>query len=159
MDELKAKLKRLDVPDTNPKEASFRFELAGVSEFVKITGNRIVTDAFWCRGLSCSLKIQTNLKEGRERYLSFFLFCHNPECVDWSCRVQAKFILFSKLSHNNYVYQWNGTFNGSEHRCMGIKYFISCLELTDEKNGYIRDDKIVLGIEMKAGPVIRKAQA
>ena len=63
-------------------------------------------------------------------------------------------ILFSNLSEKeNRVYESACIFN--KRTGYGRTRFISYLELTDEKNGYIKDDMIVLGVELKAGPVIR----
>ena len=63
-------------------------------------------------------------------------------------------ILFNNLPGMNLVLgPISHTFEKREGR--GCNEFISYNELVDKKNGYIKDDKIVLGVELMAEQVVR----
>ena len=149
------------------QEVLFKFELAGVSKFFKKKNNGRHSDRFWCRGLQWSIYVSCNLKNDRSKHLGFYLWCHNDQMSNWSCTVHCKFILFSLNDSDdsddsdysddeseNLDDELDYTFEkeGAE----GYEYFISYSELTDKANGYIENDKIMLGVELKAELVIRK---
>ena len=134
-------------------EAAFQFELTGVSKFFEIAGNNQESDTFSCGDLQWYLSAECK-RESRSKSLAFYLWCEDDDRSEWFCEVSFKLILFSKLSSKpNLVRKTSCAFNG-EHGS-GFSPFVSYHELTDKKNGYILDDdKILLGVEMKAGPVI-----
>ena len=142
--ELTLQIKSLDI---DRPEVSFKFELAGVSKLFEHIGDYRESGSFRCAGLLWSLYVSAR-QFVEERTLSFYLRCqHGPN--DWSCWVEYKLILFSKLPELKYVTKHSDIF--SDARVKGSKWFISYEELTDESNGYVEDDKILLGVEMKAG--------
>ena len=138
---------------------SFKFELVDVSKFFENDFGKYQSDRFWCRGLQWSVYVKPHLKDDHSKYLDLFLHCHNDEPQSWSCRVDCELILYSNLSDGqNYVLKFAHNFN--KDTGFGYKYFISYRKLTDEKGaGYIKDDKIVLGVELKAEPVVREGES
>ena len=150
--ELKQKIEKMEM---NLTEISFKFELPKISKFFEIDRNEMCSNRFWCRGLQWSLCVKHKLKDDGSKQLGFYLFSHNDEPTKWSCKVDFKLILFSKVPDNQKNVGEACTFELQEGR--GLKHFISYRELTDEANGYIENDKIVLGVEMVAGPVLRKS--
>lgn len=144
-----------DGVDTTRTEVLFKFELTGVSKFFEVDANERHSELFWCRGLQWSLFVEPNLKRDRSKHLGLYLHCHNDDPVKWSCKVDCKLILFSNVSESQNCFdEFVNVFD--KKVSFGYSHFISYRELTDEKNGYIKDDKIVLGAELKAGPVVRE---
>ena len=155
MDELKGELQReIKEVDVNRVEASF--ELADVFKFFEIESNKRRSDKFWCRGLKWSIGVGWKLKkEDNSKQLGVFLFCENDDQMKWSCKSNRKLILLNNLPEkkNLILGPISHTFDRKEGR--GCDEFISYSELVDKKNGYIKDDKIVLGVELKAELVVR----
>lgn len=137
-------------------EASFKFELTDVSKFFESNSVKYQSERFWCCGLQWSIYVKKHLKDDNLKYLDFFLHCHNDEPQPWYCRVECKLILFSSVSDDqNYVLKFVHKFN--KDTGFGYQYFISQRKLTNEKRAcYLKDDKIVLGAELKAEPVVRE---
>ena len=154
VDELKREIKGMVI---NRSEASFEFELADVSKFFEIENNRQYSDKFWCRGLQWSIYVQYDLKKSdSSKQLGFYLRCENDDEENWWCEAKSKLFLFNNLPQKeNYVRGPCSDIFEKKNRTWGYLSFISYSELTDEKNGYIKNDKIVLGVEMKAKPVVR----
>lgn len=154
IEELKKELKReIKEVDINRAEASFKFELVGVSKFIEIEANERHSARFWAQGLQWSLLVRCNLKK-KDKYLGLSLLCHNDEPPNWSCKTSFNLILFTNLpGAENWVRQFIHNFDKNED--WGLNFFISCTELMDEKNQYVKDDKIMLGVELKAEPVVR----
>ena len=143
--------------NVNRAEASFKFELADVSKFFEIESNKRCSDKFWCRGLQWSIKVQRKLKaEDGSKQLEVYLHSENDDQFEWSCKTNFKLILFNNLPEKkNLIY--GPTLNTFKLKSgFGFSNFISYSKLIDEKNGYIKDDKIVLGVELKVEPVFRK---
>ena len=153
MNELKSELKReIKEVDITRAEASFKFKLTGVSKFLEVVGSVRFSDQFWCRGLKWSVKVQVKLVNNVKR-LSVFLHCHNEDWVDWSCKANYELILFTNLPEKqNCVYKGKATFDKTNG--WGFSDF-GYSELIDRKNGYIKNDTIRLGVQLKAGPVLR----
>ena len=149
MNELKREIKEVDITRA---EASFQFELANVRKFFEVVGSERFSDQFWCRGLKWSVKVQVEL-ENNVKQLGFYLHCYNEDWTDWSCKANYEVILFTNLPEKrNNVYKDEYTFDGT------AGYGFSDLtysELIDRKNGYIKNDTIRLGVQLKAGPVLR----
>ena len=134
-------------------EVSFSFELAGVSKFFEVVGSEHYSDRFWCRGLQWCLSVESHQKDSAKS-LSFHLHCQNDDPKAWSCKADYEFIMFSKFpDKQNHVRKSSYIFN--RKKGWGFPSFVRYDVLTDEKRGYIQDDKILLGVELKAGPVIR----
>lgn len=154
MDGLRSELlPQIQSVDVARPEASFSFELANVSKFIQADGNQHRSDLFWCRGLQWRLSVWS-VRRRRSKSLSFFLHCESDDPQISFCTVDFELILFSKSpSKPNYVRKDSHTF--FQKAGQGFMKFVSYRELTDEKKGFIQDDKITLGVEMKAGPVVR----
>lgn len=139
-------------------EVSFKFELDGVCKFFQAVGNRRYSDLFWCAGLQWSLYAEHFQDAKNISFLGFFLRCEHVDQVKWSCNAAFELILFSK-SPPNLVRKTSRKFPGQKSENAepkwGYPLYLSYGELAEEKNEYIQHDKIVLGIKMKAGPVIR----
>ena len=139
-----------------PEEASFKFELAGVSEFFRTIGNKRRSDGFWCGGLKWYLFVEYNQnKQNASKSLAFYLQSENDDPKAWSCKVHFELILFSKLSSEpkHISKRFSNKFNGKTG--FGQHSFVSYRDLFDQTKGFIADDKILLGVEMKAEPVRR----
>ena len=133
-------------------EASFKFELADVSKFFE-TNCTHYSDMFWCRGVQWSLCVESKLLVGTKS-MGFFLRCENEDPVKWSCKAEFQLILFSKLSGKpNHVHRICHIFD--RKMSWGNPLFKSYSALTNKRNGYIEDDKILLGVQLKAEPVVR----
>lgn len=150
MNELKREIKCITITRA---EVSFRFELADVSKFLENDGiSEYYSGRFWCRGLQWSVRCYSGKRS--PKYLFLFLHCHDEDTQSLCCKVHYDLILFSHLSENqNKVFTSTRTFptnNFSYSKC------ISHSELTDAKNGYLKGDKILLGVELKVGPVVRQ---
>ena len=150
----KLKIERQKV-DTSRAEASFKFELAGVTKFFEVQQNLLYSDRFWCRGLQWSLKVKRNLDENETKQLGVFLCCHCDDWLKWTCKTNFKLILFNNRSVKKNKTRKFYDFVFEAKLDSGVGYFMSYSKLTDEKNGYIKDDRIVLGVELKAEPVTR----
>ena len=152
MSELKQEIK--DVVDITRAEASFKFELANVNEFFEIDGNERYSDRFWCRGMQWSINVEVGSESSHDKCLSFYLNCHNDDQVEWSCKANYKLILFNNLpGEQNYIGKATTTFHKEGDH--GFYDYISYRELIDQKNGHVKNDKILLGVELKTEPVIR----
>lgn len=158
--ELNLKIKELDI---NRSEVSFKFELTGVSDFFKFNGNRR-SNIFWCQGLQWSIGVNTEMHHNL-KYLNVHLHCHNDEQLSWSCDTEFDLILFGDSAENpNLVRKTYHTFQRREG--FGFGCFIGELELLHRKLkaelSHIKNntrgtiDTIVLGVELKALPVVRK---
>ena len=157
MNELKSELDlQIKEVDLRRPVSSFKFELADVSRFFENDGDELFSEKFWCRGLQWSLKAKSNL-DANSRCLGFYLYCESDDSIEWSCKVNYKLLLFNNLpwKRDNEL-QATKTFKKSVSEFWGYPNFISYAELIDERNGYIRNDKVVLGVQLKAEPVIRK---
>lgn len=161
MNELKSELKQeIERVDINRPEASFRFEITNVSEFLKASLERN-SEKIWCRGLQWSIKAKSSLGQDGSKRLEIHLVCHNDDLQKMSCNVDCKLTLFSHLGNiydkvkyvrNNYAM----TMSKSQDS-WGYGEFISHRDLTNPKNGYIKDNKILLGVKLQVGPVIRES--
>ena len=151
-------MREIKNPDAARWEVSFKFELAEVSKFFELfedDANERLSDTFWCRGLPWSLRLKSYHRENGTKVLGFYLACRHDEPSKWSCRVEFNLILFSQLpGFKNKTRRLKYTFKVPTS--FGNSRFISYHELTNEKNGFIKDDKIVLGVELKARPLVRK---
>ena len=159
MDELKSEVKKeIKELANSVKDASFKFGLTGVSRFFETVGNNLYSERFWCRGMQWSLNVQWFQGSNQLKYLSLYLCCHNNETAGWFCKSNFKLTLFhSTVKYRNFVEKLDNIFK-KESIC-GYADFIEYTKLTDEKNGYIKNDKIMLGVELKAGPVVRVKSA
>ena len=147
IEELKREIKEVG---TGQERESFKFELAAVSRFFE-SGFRQPRERFWARGVQWSLEVKRT--EVGETHLGVFLKCHEAS-PKWSCEVSYSLILFNHRSENlNRVKTFTKTFG--RYLESGSPKFMSYAELIDERNGYIKNDKIVLGVVLKVGPMIR----
>lgn len=158
LDELKSELKReIKEMGADRAEIVFKFELADVSKFLQAKASERHSDRFWCKSLQWSIVVRWTLGKKKDalKHLSVSLHCHNDSTAKWSCKTSFNLVLFSQLPEkDNLIRQFTHDFETKGE--WGLMHFISCAELLDEKNGYIKDDKIVLGVELKAEPVIRE---
>lgn len=149
---LESEMKIRSVDVTRP-EASFKFVLPGVSKFFEVADSKHVSDRFQCRGLHWSLSVKSNLNGGFKT-LGFYLRCENDDPGSWSCKVAVKLLLYSHLPNKpNLPYNYSHTFDRNSG--CGFSKFVSYGELIDESNGYLKDDRITLGVELKVGSVVR----
>ena len=148
MEELKSELK-LEIKDVgiNRVEASFKFEL-DIKSFLNLVGpnQAIQSKRFWCKGLQWSIMVKCRLQNS-SKYLGAFLYCHmNP---NWFCKARFSLALFNQLSDAKCL-GGSATYDFSEDETgFGFPCLISCDKLVDEKNGYIKDNKIVLCLDLK----------
>lgn len=159
IDELKTELKReINEVDIGRAEVSFKFELANVSKFFQVDCNEQLSERFWARDVQWSLCAMSELEDGptktSDTFLGLYLYCHNDELLEWSCKTKFSLIVFNHQSANqNVVVGLAHTFKANFN--WGQDELISYSELADEKKGFIQDNKIVLGVQLKAEPVIR----
>lgn len=154
--ELKSELKReIKSVTTTTSEATFKFELTEVSKFFEAIPMAHDSEKVWCRGFQWSIKAKCSLAGDGSKRLEIYLNSHNDDPQEWSCKVECKLTLFSHLSEtSNFVGYIRNTFDRVS--CSwGYAGFISHRELIDPKYGYIKNDKLVLGVELKAEPVVR----
>lgn len=149
-DELSVQIKSMEI--IRP-EATVQFQLTGVSKFLETTGSKHVSDRFWCRGLLWSLYVQCN-QIGARKSLGFYLQNENGDPKRWTCKVDIKMILINKLPDKPNLTRLISR-NTERKASRGCPSFVSYDKLTDESNGYIQDDKILLRAELKVGPVNR----
>ena len=154
IDSMKRELKLLD---TSRGEASFKFELTGLSKFFELEGNERYSTLFWCANLQWSLYAKVSTHFDLSKYLALFLYRHTDEPIRWPFKLDYKFILFNHLAEQrNRFSEYSGTFEKfTKKRIYGLLRLISYTEIIDPSNGFILDDKVVLGVEMKAEPVAR----
>lgn len=136
-------------------EVSFRFDLTDVSKFFDENdgANEYCSDSFWCRGLEWSVVVERHTGSCRQVYLIFFLRFHDDNTQKLSCQVEYDFVLFSNLSRRqNKVLK--STRNLATNQ-FGMVNCISYSELTDPKNGFMKNDTIRLGVELKVGQIVR----
>lgn len=157
IDELKRAIKQVD---TSRSEASFQFELTGISRFLEIDGNERCSKLFWCTNLQWSLYAKCSVHFDLSKHLGLYLYRHNDEPIKWPFKLDYKLILFNQLTAENSarhrVTAYSGTFEkNTKKRGFGLLRLISYTELIDPNNGFIKNDKVVLGVEMKAIPVVR----
>ena len=151
---LKPKIEKVD---TSRPSASFKLELANVSEFFDLDDNLEYGDRFWCRGMQWSIYVKNNVRLNESQPLGLFLRCHNDDPRKWSCHAVGKLILFNSSKNQNKTWSFDHTFGATgrdEYNC-GNSYLISYSDITDEKDGFVKGDKIVVGVELNAGPVVR----
>ena len=147
-------LKRHFRENNDRSSASIKFELNDVSEFFNGQNVRS-SQRVWCRGMQWSILLEKSEDKAGLKYLDIFLCCHNDEKMNWSCEVDFKLILFNHLSGDqNRVTEYRGIFEQENDNGQG--QFIEYSELTDEQNGFIKDDQIVVGVELTAKPVVRE---
>lgn len=155
--ELRSQNLQVKNADVTRPDASFKFELTNVSKFLKTSSNKHYSHRFWCRGLLWSFHVESQLglnKNVCSRYLGFSLHCEHNDPVKRSCKAEFQLTLFSKLlGKPNYVYRTSYNFHQKANWSHPL--FRSYDELTDKKNGYIEDDKILLGVELKTEPLTR----
>lgn len=154
-EELKNEMKRKNEEDAGPPEITFKFEVTEVSKLFEAVDAKRHSDRFWAGGLQWSLHVRHNVGKDLCKHLGLSLNCHNNDQSKWSCRADYKLILFNNLSENqNFTGELVHTFENK--KCFGFPHFISYDDLVDEKNGYYKDDKIVVGVELKVWPVVRE---
>lgn len=139
-------------------ETSFKFKLHHVARrFFRDVKSQKRSDKFWCRGVQWSIEVRRILIN-RFNYLGVYLTCHNKGQLKWSCEVNFKLILFTHLPETqNLTRDFVHTYTKPES--FGDQYFIRYPELIKKKNGYIKDDQIVLRIEMRAGPIVEESSS
>ena len=145
--ELKLKVDKVAVRRSS---ASFKWELSNVSKFFEVDDSLEFSNRFWCKGMQWSLYVKNNRKEDGSQHLGFFVRCHNDDPQPWSCQTNGKLILFGSSKNQNKFWWIDHIFKNSQ--ACGASYLIGYPQM---KNGYIKNDKIVLGVELNAGPVVR----
>ena len=156
LDKLKEELKpKIEKVNTSRPSASFKFELANVSKFLALNGSLAYSDRFWCMGMQWSIYVKNNVGLNKSQPLGLFLRCHNDDTRKWSCHSAGKRILFNSSKNQNKTWSFQHTFVQDDRYLCGETNCISYSDITDEKGGFVKDDKIVVGVELNAGPVVR----
>lgn len=140
--------------DINQAKVLFRFEVDNISSFLdsRDSRERKESERFWCRGIQWSIRVNFVSEIEGLKNLAIFLVCHSGVRTYWSCKVYYKVTLISDLSFQpNLSCEFLRTFQQEQY--YGFPNFISCAELTDKEKGFINDDKIIVEVELKAGPV------
>lgn len=151
--ELFQKIKEVDI---NRAEVLFRFELGDVGKFFETDTAKMFSERFFCRGLQWSILAQNNRKDvanANTKHLGFYLHCHNDEPAKWSCKVKYQLILFARSPEKQKACRLINTWE--KKTSFGSHFFISYIELMDKANGYVQDDKVLLGVGLEADPVVR----
>ena len=144
-EELKQKIEKVD---TSRPSASFKFELANVSKLLALNRSLAYGDRFWCMGMQWSIYVKNNLEFNEFAPLGLFLRCHNDDPFNWSCHTAGKLILFNSSKNQNKTWAFDHTFTEKSQTYSGQS---NCIDYSD-----LEDDKLVVGVELNAGPVIRK---
>lgn len=141
--------------DITRSEVSFKFELPGVSGFSQIDGNCYCSDRFWCRGLPWCVCVKSEHGDPQAplKFVALYLRCESEDQTEWACMVDYQFTFFSKFPGKNVVRKASHFFNRMTPWSFSTSKNYS--SLTDKRNGHTENDKMLLGVEMKAGPVAR----
>ncbi|KAH7699259.1 MATH domain containing protein [Aphelenchoides avenae] len=92
-------------------------------------------------------------KKGTQKCLGFFLQCC-PEAYSesWSCQAAAELRLISqKQGVANFTRKTNHVYTAKEND-WGYSCFMTWADILDESQGYIKDDRVVLEVSVKAEP-------
>ena len=96
-----------------------------------------------------SIRVQRRVGADKVKSLGVFLERHNDTQTNWICpKTHFKLIVFNHLSDKlNRVKEKKYTFAKSK-ASWGDNDIIKYHELADERMAYIKDDKIVVGVEL-----------
>uniref|UniRef100_A0A915ENY0 MATH domain-containing protein n=1 Tax=Ditylenchus dipsaci TaxID=166011 RepID=A0A915ENY0_9BILA len=92
-------------------------------------------------------------KKGTQKCLGFFLqCCPDAYSESWSCQAAAELRLISqKPGVPNFTRKTNHVYTAKEND-WGYSCFMTWADILDEAQGYIKDDKVVLEVSVKADP-------
>uniref|UniRef100_A0A914VIN2 Uncharacterized protein n=1 Tax=Plectus sambesii TaxID=2011161 RepID=A0A914VIN2_9BILA len=92
-------------------------------------------------------------KKGTQKCLGFFLQCCPDAYSDsWSCQAAAELRLISqKPGVPNFTRKTNHVYTAKEND-WGYSCFMTWADILDESQGYIKDDKVILEVYVKAEP-------
>ncbi|GMT28994.1 hypothetical protein PFISCL1PPCAC_20291, partial [Pristionchus fissidentatus] len=103
--------------------------------------------------LLMSIILQNVLVEG-DRYLSLSLKANTSGLNKlWSCGVMAKCVMWSHMDRKAHKATSNKIWEfSSVGHCWGFTNFISIEDLFDAESGYVKDDAILVSIDVRAFP-------
>ncbi|VDK82302.1 unnamed protein product [Litomosoides sigmodontis] len=92
-------------------------------------------------------------KKGTQKCLGFFLQCCPDAYSDsWSCQAAAELRLISqKQGVPHFTRKTNHVYTAKEND-WGYSCFMTWADILDESQGYIKDDKVILEVSVKAEP-------
>ncbi|CAK5078535.1 unnamed protein product [Meloidogyne enterolobii] len=92
-------------------------------------------------------------KKGTQKCLGFFLqCCPDAYSESWSCQASAELRLISqKAGIPNFIRKTNHVYTAKEND-WGYSCFMTWADILDESQGYIKDDKVTLEVQVKADP-------
>uniref|UniRef100_A0A914C2I6 MATH domain-containing protein n=1 Tax=Acrobeloides nanus TaxID=290746 RepID=A0A914C2I6_9BILA len=92
-------------------------------------------------------------KKGTQKCLGFFLQCCPEAYSDsWSCQAAAELRLMSqKPGVPNFTRKTNHVYTAKEND-WGYSCFMTWADILDESQGFIKDDKVILEVSVKADP-------
>ncbi|KAI1731898.1 MATH domain-containing protein [Ditylenchus destructor] len=92
-------------------------------------------------------------KKGTQKCLGFFLqCCPDAYSESWSCQASAELRLISqKPGVPNFTRKTNHVYTAKEND-WGYSCFMTWADILDEQQGYIKDDKVILEVSVKADP-------
>lgn len=92
-------------------------------------------------------------KKGTQKCLGFFLQCCPDAYSDsWSCQAAAELRLISqKQGIPNFTRKTNHVYTAKEND-WGYSCFMTWADILDESQGYIKEDKVILEVSVKAEP-------
>uniref|UniRef100_A0A1I8B5S5 MATH domain-containing protein n=1 Tax=Meloidogyne hapla TaxID=6305 RepID=A0A1I8B5S5_MELHA len=90
-------------------------------------------------------------KKGTQKCLGFFLqCCPDAYSESWSCQASAELRLISqKAGIPNFIRKTNHVYTAKEND-WGYSCFMTWADILDESQGYIKDDKVTLEVQVKA---------
>uniref|UniRef100_A0A914W615 Ubiquitin carboxyl-terminal hydrolase 7 n=1 Tax=Plectus sambesii TaxID=2011161 RepID=A0A914W615_9BILA len=140
--------------DKYKPEATLRFELKNFTDFAKGHDQQRLSPPQYVRGLPwkvLAIPRENNRGDRRTKALGFFLQCNaDAEQPSWTCSAQAVLrVLSQKEGIEHHERKISHTFYPKEND-WGYSQFLSCDQLLDPDNGYIKDDTIILEVYVNA---------
>jgi len=126
------------------------------SEFAKTENAQHISEAVYIRGIPWKIKASTKKRQNdRDRLgLSFFVICiGDPLCTTWSCKAYADLKVKSRKDGvDDKLRDIKHTFN-AEDSTWGFPQYSSCRVLLGKHNGYIKNDTVILSVDVNADAV------
>lgn len=149
--ELSLSIDRVDI-DKRKTTCEFDFKIVDL-----LNQNRTnYSPIFYCRNLRWYVSLQRE-KEFAVDYIGCYLHCYNkPDFANWS--VEASFVL-TLLAQSPGIrdecFRGNRLFKRGNDESWGCSNFIGLIDLLEPKNGFIKDQKIKLKVDLETDKIIR----
>ena len=134
--------------DVQRPEANFIYEINDVQAFLNSKKSR-GSEFFFCRSMRFYIELKYAYFEGDE-YFGVCLKCHNPsDTFDYSMATSYEFRLVNWLGKEDKIEKFNFNFVRNLDDTHGNTKFLPITVLTNPSNGWVRDDKLRLKVNLK----------